>query len=85
MATYDAFISYVGVKDKPIAAALQSLIQRLSAFSVAGQASAIAERLVSSRLAWREDGRVRHAESVVFDLMQPARTGRRVGRGHGLA
>jgi hypothetical protein len=29
MATYDAFISYVGVKDKPIAAALQSLIQRM--------------------------------------------------------
>jgi tetratricopeptide (TPR) repeat protein len=29
MATYDAFISYVGVKDKPIAAALQSFIQRM--------------------------------------------------------
>jgi tetratricopeptide (TPR) repeat protein len=29
MATYDVFISYVGVKDKPIAAALQSLIQRM--------------------------------------------------------
>jgi tetratricopeptide (TPR) repeat protein len=28
MATYDAFISYVGLKDKPIADALQSFIQR---------------------------------------------------------
>ncbi len=29
MATYDAFISYSHAKDKPIAAALQSVIQKL--------------------------------------------------------
>src|SRR5438477_6368692 len=29
MATYDAFISYSHAKDKPIAAALQSVVQRL--------------------------------------------------------
>ena len=29
MALYDAFVSYSHVKDKPVAAALQSVIQRL--------------------------------------------------------
>ena len=29
MATYDAFISYSHAKDKPIAAALQSVVQKL--------------------------------------------------------